>query len=95
MDTKPVPVRRKMGVKTRNPFFNFLREFRAQTKVRKMSVVTQKASVKWRKMTEVQKMHYIMMARNQPLRSKRKPQLRLNARKELREADWSNVTYVN
>lgn len=88
-------VRSKIGVKTRNPFFNFLREFRMQTNERKMSLISQKAAIKWRTMTEVQKMPYIMMARDQPMRLKQTTQLKRTSTQKTSIVDWKSVTYVN
>lgn len=88
----------EIEIKSRNPFFNFLRAYRLQTKERRQIIVTRKAATKWRNLTDIQKMPFIMMARNQPKRMKRITQLKLithqtKAKPEC-SVDWNSVMYV-
>lgn len=97
INTHKTRIHTNIGIKTRNPFLNFLREFRMNTNERKMSVVSQIAAVEWRKMTEAEKMPYIMMARSLTELNKN-IKLRPKSRKELlieRAVDWNSVSYVN
>ncbi|RZB39674.1 HMG box and/or DUF1074 domain containing protein [Asbolus verrucosus] len=62
----------KSSVIYRNPFLNFLQDFRKKNIGLTSQEVMQKAAEMWRKMSENEKAPYYEMAKNAPKRKKRK-----------------------
>ncbi|RZB39675.1 HMG box domain containing protein [Asbolus verrucosus] len=56
----------------RNPFLNFIREFRKNNTGMKSSEVVSKAAEKWRNMNQSEKSPYCEQAKNAPKRKRRK-----------------------
>ncbi|EFA02042.1 hypothetical protein TcasGA2_TC007670 [Tribolium castaneum] len=60
------------GKKTRNPFLNFLQEFRQKNKGMPNREVISRGSEAWRKMSENEKAPYYEMAKRAPKKRKRR-----------------------
>ncbi|KAF7285475.1 hypothetical protein GWI33_010573 [Rhynchophorus ferrugineus] len=60
------PKVRSPGKITRNPFFNFLRDFRAANRGLSISEISQKGAEAWRNMKREDKIAYYKMAKEAP-----------------------------
>ena len=58
------------GVYTRNPFFNFLREFRKMHCGLKVTEIAKQGAIEWRKLSAERKISYYKRSRNVPIANK-------------------------
>ena len=60
----------KPGVYTRNPFFNFLREFRKMHCGMKATEVVRQGAIEWNKLEPERKITYYKRSRNVPIKNR-------------------------
>lgn len=94
------------GVATINPFFNYLRDYRMHTQLRRSAMISQAAAGVWYTLTYAEKMPYVLQAKRVQRRRRqlrKSPELPVGGqrrrRRRRRRADglirWPSVAYIN
>ncbi|XP_044760139.1 protamine-like [Coccinella septempunctata] len=78
----------KRRAATRNPYLNFMREFRLKNKNMNVVEQTVKGAEMWRKMNESQKAPYVDLARQARRRRKKGKKRRRRGRRHSMESDY-------
>ncbi|KAJ8941577.1 hypothetical protein NQ314_010351 [Rhamnusium bicolor] len=79
----------RSGRVTRNPFLNFMRDFRKSNNGLKLTELTKRGAELWRKMNDRQKSPYCQLARQAP---KRRSRRRRRRRKRRRRHNYTEDT---